>query len=116
MKASHQILVVEDHPDLLYLATKRLRQAGWEPLTAANGAEAIPVIVENPGCRRMLTDFVMPVLGGDAWIRFLERFCSDWVIVVMSSEDIDSGRFVCLPKPVDYENLLQVFEREMPTP
>jgi CheY-like chemotaxis protein len=107
-----QIVVVEDDPSLLFIATKRLRAAGFEPLPAANGKEAIERIAENPSCRRMVTDFYMPGLGGDDWIRYLEREHADWTIVVMSSEDIDSGPFIVLPKPVDFENLLEVFHRE----
>ena len=53
----------------------------------------------------------MPSFGGNDWIRLLERFCPDWTIVVVSSQDVDPGPFVCVPKPVDYENLLQVFGR-----
>jgi CheY-like chemotaxis protein len=106
-----QIIVVEDDPSLLYIAQKRLRAAGFRPIPASNGLEAIERMAENPRCRRMVTDFYMPSLGGDAWIRYLEANCEDWTIVVMSSEDIDSGRFIVLPKPVDFENLLEVFHR-----
>jgi CheY-like chemotaxis protein len=109
---SKQIVVVDDDADLRYLTVKRLRAAGWQPLPAGDGIEAVRQILAHPKCRRMLTDFVMPTFGGDSWILFLERFLSDWTIVVMSSEDIDPGRFISLPKPIDIENLLHVFERE----
>lgn len=114
MNDPREILVVEDDPNLRYLATKRLRAAGFETIEAGDGLEAIHKMLAHPSCRRMLTDFVMPTFGGDAWIRFLERFCEGWTIVVMSSQDIDSGPFVCMPKPIDYENVLHVFSREAP--
>jgi two-component system OmpR family response regulator len=107
-----QILVVEDEPDILYLASKKLRSAGYDVLEATNGIEAMQRMIDHPRCRRMLSDFVMPLFGGIYWVKFLERFCSSWTIVIVSSQDIDSGPFICVPKPVDYENLLTVFERE----
>jgi CheY-like chemotaxis protein len=113
MTKSRQVLVVEDDPDILYIASKKLRAAGFDVLEAANGIEAIQRMIDNPNCRLMLADFVMPSFGGTYWVRFLERFCADWNIVVVSSEDVDPGPFVSVPKPVDYENLLHVFRREM---
>jgi DNA-binding NtrC family response regulator len=107
-----QIIIVEDDSGLMYVAMKRLRAAGFDPIPAADGNEAKQRMAENPRCRRMVTDFNMPGLGGDDWIRYLEREHSDWTIVVMSSDDIDSGPFITLPKPVDFENLLEVFHRE----
>ncbi len=112
--ANREILVVEDDPSLLYLAVKRLRAAGLDPIPARNGREAIARIAEHPRCRRMLTDYMMPELGADPWIRHLETACADWTVVVMSSEDVDSGPFICLPKPIDFENLLEVFHRGAP--
>lgn len=108
---NRQILLVEDEADVRYLAQKRLTAAGYAVLPAADGIEALHLMLEHPECRRMVTDFYMPMFGGNDWIRLLERFCPDWTIVVVSSQDVDPGPFVCVPKPVDYENLVQVFMR-----
>jgi CheY-like chemotaxis protein len=107
---NREVLVVDDDPDLLYLAQKVLKKAGYTPLPAGNGVEALRQMVTHPDCRRMVTDFKMPVLGSDAWIRVLERFCSEWSIVVISSDDVDPGPFPLVPKPVDFSNLLTWFE------
>jgi CheY-like chemotaxis protein len=112
MPRSDQVLIVEDNVDVLYLATRRIRKAGYEVIAAEDGVQAIHRMVDNPYCRRMVTDYLMPTLGGTYWIRFLERFCADWTIVIVSSQDIDPGPFICMPKPVDFENLLHVFARE----
>jgi CheY-like chemotaxis protein len=109
---SRQVLVVDDNPDIVYLASKKLRAAGYDVLEAQDGIAAIQKMVDNPTCRRILADFVMPSFGGTYWVRFLERFCVGWTVVIMSSEDVDPGPFVSIPKPVDYENLLTIFERE----
>ena len=105
-----EVLVVDDNPDVLFLAEKKLRAAGFEILTASDGIEALQQMIDHPKCRRMVTDFHMPGLGGNYWVRFLERFCSDWtVVVVSSSAEADPGSFVIVPKPADYANLVEIF-------
>jgi CheY-like chemotaxis protein len=113
MNDDKKILIVDDDPAILFVACKKVRAAGWEPIAAVDGIDAVRKILEHPGCRRMITDFVMPSFGGDAWIRFLERFCNDWTIVVASTADVDPGHFVVMPKPLDFENVLHVFAREV---
>lgn len=106
------VIVVEDDPDILFLAGKRLKKLGYEPILAQDGVEALRKMIDNPSCRRMVTDFMMPSFGGRYWIAFLERFCEDWqIVVVTSSVEADPGQFVTMPKPVDFENLVQIFER-----
>jgi DNA-binding NtrC family response regulator len=104
-----QILLVDDEADLVYLAAKRLDRAGYDVLTAANGAEALRQIEAHPRCRRMITDYVMPELGGERWIDVLERVAPGWTIVVMSSEDFDPGPFYYVPKPVDFDHIVRLF-------
>lgn len=111
MAVPKQVLLVEDSSDIRFIAAKKLAAAGYQVIEAADGLEALHKMLENPACRLMLTDFVMPGFGGNSWIRLLERFCSDWTIVVMSSEDIDPGPFVLIPKPVDYNYCIEVFAR-----
>ena len=111
---SPKVLVVDDDPDILYVAQKSLRKAGYEPIGAANGVDALKQMLAHPDCRQMITDFKMPVLGGETWIRTLERFCADWSIVVISSDEVDPGRFPLVPKPVDFKNLLTWFEPRTP--
>jgi DNA-binding NtrC family response regulator len=106
-----EIIVVDDEPGLLLLARKRLTSAGFTVIEARSGVSALKAAVEHPECRFMVTDYVMPELGGDLWIRLLERFCGDWTIAVVSSQDVDPGPFLYVPKPVDYDNLVAVFGR-----
>ena len=111
---NRKVIVVDDDPDILYLAQKTFVKAGYEPIPAANGVEALRQMIAHPDCRQMVTDFTMPVLGGDLWIRFLERFCADWAVIVISSDDVDPGPFPLVPKPVDFKNLLTWFEPRTP--
>src|SRR4051812_22136252 len=111
MPNPRQILVIDDNPDVLHVACNRLGAAGFEPIRAADGVEALRCMVDYPECRQMVTDFTMPHLGGIYWVKLLERFCADWNIVVVSAGDIDPGPFISVPKPVDFENLVQLFSR-----
>lgn len=99
------VVVVDDDPDQLYMAEKRLRSLGFEPIPASNGVEALQAMLDRPDCRLVVTDYSMPVLGGALWISVLERFCDGYRVVVVSGEDVDPGPFVSIPKPPDFKNI-----------
>ncbi len=62
---SEVVLLVEDEESLRKLAVKSLRKAGYDVLMAANGEEALRVSEEFEGeIHLLLTDVVMPVMGG----------------------------------------------------
>lgn len=100
-----KVLVVDDDPDQLFLARKRLEKLCFHVIVATDGVSALVELAAHPDCRCIVTDFTMPRLGGDAWIRVLERFCADFRVVVVSGDDPDAGPFVWMPKPPDFENI-----------
>jgi signal transduction histidine kinase len=54
------ILLVEDEPDLLSLASRFLEELGYRVIRAANGAAAIEIASREPRIDLLLTDVVMP--------------------------------------------------------
>lgn len=110
---TRKIIVVEDDPDIRLILTRRLVEAGYTPIPAEHGLQAIQRMAEHPECRTLITDFMMPEMGGDLWIHTLERLCREgWSVVVISAQqDIDPGPFLISPKPLDMPNLLSYLQR-----
>lgn len=65
MSAAKTVLVVDDEPSVLRVASKVLRRDGYEILEALGGEEALRIASEHDGdIDLLLTDVVMPGLGG----------------------------------------------------
>ena len=70
------ILLVEDEPALLQLASMSLRSAGYDVLPAQDGLEAIQVIEQaGQDIDLFMTDVVMPGLSGSDLAEVFEREC-----------------------------------------
>jgi two-component system, cell cycle sensor histidine kinase and response regulator CckA len=63
---SETVLVVEDDDQLRRSAKRVLEEAGYQVLTAADGLEALEALRHTTGVRLVLSDLVMPRLGGRA--------------------------------------------------
>ena len=61
---SETILVVEDDDQLRRSAKRVLEEAGYQVLTAADGLEALEALRHATGASLVLSDLVMPRLGG----------------------------------------------------
>jgi CheY-like chemotaxis protein len=65
-----RILVVDDEPDLRYILRVFLERAGHEVVVAGHGAEALAAV--HAGAPDLVvTDMMMPVMGGTELIRRL---------------------------------------------
>ncbi len=65
MPGGETILVVDDDPSVLQVASKVLRRGGYDVLEAGGGDEALRVAEERRGhIHLLLTDVVMPGMGG----------------------------------------------------
>jgi len=62
---SRTVLVVDDEPEVLELATEILRRVGYSVLEAADGAAALEVAQRHEGeIHLLVTDMVMPGISG----------------------------------------------------
>jgi two-component system alkaline phosphatase synthesis response regulator PhoP len=61
--AKKKILIVDDEPDILKLASLRLKKLGYDVIMAVNGKEALDIMRdEKPDL--ILLDLILPVMNG----------------------------------------------------
>ena len=59
------ILIVDDEPDLRFIAGEFLKDSGYDVQEASNGCEALECLeVDSVGIDMVLTDLAMPVMNG----------------------------------------------------
>jgi two-component system cell cycle sensor histidine kinase/response regulator CckA len=64
VEGTETVLLVEDHPDILGVMATALRTHGYAVLTATDGAHALELLECSPHIDVLITDVVMPRLGG----------------------------------------------------
>jgi two-component system, cell cycle sensor histidine kinase and response regulator CckA len=91
-RGEETILLVEDEPGLLDLATSVLQKQGYTVLTAGNGREALRMVREHWGepIGLVLTDMVMPEMGGKVMAEWMRTVIPDSRILFTSGYT-DSG-------------------------
>jgi len=79
------VLLAEDEEVVRSLAREILRSAGYTVLEAENGEEALKVAASHPGpIHLLLTDVIMPRIGGPALARRLQPLRPDMRVLFMS--------------------------------
>lgn len=100
-RLSDTVLLVEDASMVRELAARVLRQKGYTVFEASNGVEALQLVShENlAGLRLLITDFTMPMMGGDELAQALLQKFPDIKVLLISghSDDVLSSRGVLEP-------------------
>ena len=86
------LLVVEDDPSLRQLARGILEAQGYEVLSAANGQEGLHVARDRVGSpiRLVITDVIMPLMGGKVMAEWLKTTNPDLKILFTSGYTDDA--------------------------
>jgi PAS domain S-box-containing protein len=79
-----RILLVEDEPALRDIGEELLTEAGYRVVTAAAGDEALRICAEPEPIDLMLTDVVLPRMGGQALTQEARRLRPGLKVVYMS--------------------------------
>jgi len=103
------VLIVEDEDAIRLTFREFLTRKGYEVFVASDGVGAIRLLLDNQ-IQVIISDYRMPSLGGDYWIRFLEKYCGDLKIIITSgflSPEVPIP-FPVVYKPFDYSSLEQM--------
>jgi CheY-like chemotaxis protein len=85
-RGTETLLVVEDEPSVRHLARSVLDNLGYEVLSALNGQDALHVVREHKGApvRLVITDVIMPLMGGKVMAEWLKATYPDLKILFTS--------------------------------
>ncbi len=111
-----RVLVVDDEVVIRDVLSRQLEDAGYDVLTAADGASAIGLIEDGEAVDVLVTDLSMPGMNGLAVIRaaqerrpglpaiLLTGFAGDSAALAMSG--LVNGAFLLLRKPIPAQDLV----------
>ena len=114
-----KVLVVDDEVHIVHVVAIKLRNNGYEPITAGNGAEAYELACrESPDI--IIADYMMPVMSG---LELLEQLranqnTKDIPFVLLTArnfaiDDIQRQKLnisECITKPFSPKELLRTIE------
>lgn len=112
--AGETILLVEDDDALRRLAQLTLEELGYRVLVASDGVDALEIDEDHDGpINLLLSDVVMPALGGIELARILKQTRPEMKVILVSgypargeqSDILGPGEFPLLHKPVALEAL-----------
>jgi PAS domain S-box-containing protein len=112
------VLVVDDEEAVRFVVERTLTRAGYQVVTASNGAEALDVLEARDDVAVILLDMMMPVLDGRRTVPRLRETHPDVHVVmtsgVLGAPGVDAppqGVSSVLPKPFTRSELLASIER-----
>jgi CheY-like chemotaxis protein len=118
------ILVVEDAESIRRMVCAMLSQAGYRCVEAGDGDEAYRLLTAAPAdIDLVLTDVMMPRMGGAELARRVSELRPDLRLIVMSgySDDpvvrtIERSQSIFLPKPFTAAALMEKVRETLDTP
>jgi len=110
------VLIVEDEDAIRLTLRDFLLGRGLPVLVASDGVGAIKQLLDHT-VRVIISDYRMDVFGGEYWIKFLDRYCSECNIIVTSGflRPEFSIPFEVMYKPFDYESIALRVEELLPS-
>jgi len=104
--SNKHLLIVEDEDSIRLTLRDFLKKKGYVVYVASDGVGAIKQLLDEH-IDLIVTDYRMELLGGDYWMKFLEKFCSDKKILITSGflNPEYSISFPVIYKPFKYPEL-----------
>lgn len=118
------LLLVEDDPHLRQASARILTDLGYRVLTAVNGRDALALFQVEQPVALLITDLVMPELGGKALLLLLREQAPHLPALAMTGHATDetleslqaAGFLEVIRKPFDLEVLAHAVRRALDTP
>ncbi|MDD5129320.1 MAG: response regulator [Candidatus Omnitrophica bacterium] len=118
---ARRILVVDDEPDIMDVATVRLKHLGYEIIPAVDAEEAL-VILQKDTPDLILLDLLLPRMQGDELCKKLKAdeqyknipvilFTASAVRASLPDRVKEMGADACIMKPFEPEELLEKVRR-----
>jgi len=104
-----RVLIVEDEDAIRLTLRDYLKKLGFDVLVSSDGVGAIKHLLDNE-IDVIVSDYRMDIFGGDYWMRFLDRYCSDKKIFITSGfiKQEFKTPFTIMVKPFDYAKLAEL--------
>jgi len=120
-RGSGTILLVDDEAPVRSMAARMLQALGFQVLAAADGNEAVALVIGSPCPRAVLLDLTMPHMDGRETLRELRRLQAGLPVVLCSGYDVhesadrfaDVGFNGFLQKPYRLDDLAQALRRAL---
>ena len=117
MTARPRLLVVDDDVELCESLADALTDAGYDPVTAGDGARALALSHDMPAPQLILLDLMMPEMNGWEFreVQLRDQSVKDIPVVVMTASrdllrhPVDADAF--LFKPFTLDDLLEQVQR-----
>jgi CheY-like chemotaxis protein len=115
------ILLVEDNERLLKAGQELLESLGYRVLTAANGRQALEVYKAEGGADLVITDLVMPEMGGKKLVQELRKTkptlkalgITGYVVEEVTRELRATGFLGVVHKPFEIDGLAHAIRRAL---
>ena len=100
------VVVVDDDDDIRLSLRDFLKSRGYRVEVASDGVGAIRLLIDHD-VSAIVTDYRMDLLGGNYWIRFLQRFVPELPVILISGflDPEFTVPFPMFSKPFDYDAL-----------
>ena len=115
-------MLVEDEDGVRNIAATLLRNRGYDVIEAADGEEALDLIIENQGeIDLLISDVILPGIDGPSLLKQAREYLGDARVMFISgysegdlTKTLDEERAISfLPKPFRMEKLAERVKEEL---
>jgi DNA-binding response OmpR family regulator len=112
----HEVVIVEDDPDILEVLVEMLEDGGFQPIAFRDARSALAYTMRRPPAL-IITDLVMAGMSGEQFIQYVRERCEPRIPILVTSASSNTSAIASLPiqgyvgKPFDIGELLEAARR-----